>query len=67
MTASSRAGRRQAAFKVRLPGFVSDTDVGLGDALKRATTYLGIAPCRACDRRAAALNALVTFTGRRPR
>ena len=48
--------------RVRLPGFINDRDIGLGDALTRATTYLGIRPCGGCKRRAAALNRWVTFT-----
>jgi len=55
---------RQAAAKhrVRLPGFINDRDIGLGDAVTRATTYVGIRPCGGCKRRAAALNRWVTFT-----
>ena len=50
---------------IRLPGFVSHQDVGLGDVIKRATSALGIKPCGACARRAAALNRWIVFTGRR--
>ena len=32
-----REGRREP-YRVRLPGFVSEEDVGLGDAIKRATS-----------------------------
>ena len=31
--------------KVRLPGFVRDEDIGLGDAIKSVTSALGIRPC----------------------
>jgi hypothetical protein len=51
--------------QVRLPGFVSDEPVGLGDVIKRVTATAGIKPCGGCARRAAKLNRLVTFTGRR--
>jgi hypothetical protein len=54
-------------YRVRLPGFVTDTDVGLGDVVKRATSSVGIKPCRGCERRAAALNRWFVFTGRRSR
>jgi hypothetical protein len=55
--------RREAAkHQVRLPGFITDADIGLGDAVTRATTYLGIRPCGGCKRRASALNRWVTFT-----
>ena len=50
------------AHRVRLPGFITDEDVGLGDAIKRATTYFGMKPCGGCSRRASALNRWVVFT-----
>ncbi len=50
-------------FQVRLPGFVSHESIGFGDAIKRVTTAVGIAPCSACERRARALNALVGIRG----
>lgn len=49
---------------VRLPGFITDEEIGLGDVIKRATSYLGIKPCGGCDQRAAALNRWISFTGR---
>jgi hypothetical protein len=58
--------RRRKHYRFRLPGFVSDEDVGLGDAIKRATSTVGIRPCGGCDRRAAALNRWFAFSGRRP-
>ena len=54
-------------YRVRLPGFISDEDVGLGDVIKRATSAVGIRPCGSCEQRAAALNRWLTFTGRRPK
>jgi hypothetical protein len=51
--------------RVRLPGFVSDEDIGLGDALKRASYAVGIRPCGGCDKRAAALNRWMVFSGKR--
>jgi hypothetical protein len=57
--------RREAApYRVRLPGFISEETVGLGDVIKKATTAVGITPCAGCARRAAVLNRWVTFTGR---
>lgn len=50
---------------VRLPVFVSDEPVGLGDVVKRATSSIGIKPCGGCAERAARLNSRVAFTGRR--
>ncbi|MFJ3791410.1 hypothetical protein [Kitasatospora sp. NPDC090091] len=48
-----------------MPGFVSDEDIGLGDAVKHATSTVGIRPCGGCLRRAEALNRRVVFSGRR--
>jgi hypothetical protein len=50
---------------VRLPGFVRDEPVGLGDAIKRATTAIGLKPCSGCQERAARLNQRVQFGGRK--
>jgi hypothetical protein len=49
-------------YRVRLPGFISDEQVGLGDAVKRITYAAGIKPCGGCGRRAAALNRWMVFT-----
>jgi hypothetical protein len=54
-------------YRVRLPGFISDEDVGLGDVIKRATATLGIRPCGSCARRAATLNRWLAFSGHRPK
>ncbi|HYG80227.1 MAG TPA: hypothetical protein VD861_07565 [Pyrinomonadaceae bacterium] len=61
--AANKSERRP--HRVRLPGFVSDEDVGLGDVIKRATYAVGIKPCGGCERRAAALNRWMVFSGRR--
>lgn len=52
-------------YRVRLPGFVRDEDIGLGDLAKRTIASLAIKPCAGCERRAAMLNRWLTFTGRR--
>jgi hypothetical protein len=51
-------------YRVRLPGFVNDEEIGLGDAIKRATYALGIKPCSGCERRAATLNRWFVITSR---
>ena len=51
--------------RVRLPGFINDEDLGLGDAIKRVTRAVGIRPCGGCERRAAVLNRRWVLTGRR--
>ena len=50
--------------RVRLPGFITDDEVGLGDVIKRATSYIGIKPCGGCERRADVLNRWLVFTNR---
>jgi hypothetical protein len=49
---------------LRLPLFVSEEPVGLGDVVKRATSMVGVKPCGGCAERAARLNDRVAFTGR---
>ena len=55
----------QQPVKVHLPGFIVDDEIGLGDVIKRATSMVGIKPCRGCERRATVLNRWLIFTGRR--
>jgi hypothetical protein len=49
-------------FRIRLPAFVRDEEIGLGDVVKRVTYAAGIRPCAGCEKRAAALNRRVVFT-----
>jgi hypothetical protein len=49
-------------FRVQLPGFLVEEEIGLGDALKRVTYATGIKPCRGCQKRAAAMNRWMVFT-----
>lgn len=48
--------------QVRLPGFIIDEELGLGDLIKKATYAVGMKPCGGCEQRAAALNRWVRFT-----
>lgn len=48
--------------RVRLPGFLVEEEIGLGDAIKRATYALGIKACGGCERRAAAMNRWMVFS-----
>lgn len=50
------------AHRVRLPGFLIEDEIGLGDAIKRVTYAMGIKPCGGCEKRAAALNQWMHFT-----
>lgn len=51
-------------FHVRMPGFVHDEDIGLGQAIKYVTSRAGIRPCGGCERRAAALDRRVVLSPR---
>jgi hypothetical protein len=51
-------------YRVRLPGFILQEDIGFGDVVNKATSYVGIRPCGGCERRAAALNRWLVFGGR---
>jgi hypothetical protein len=56
--------KRPEPRRVRIPGFNAETEVGLGDVIKRATSLAGIKPCAPCNQRAAALNRRLVFSGR---
>lgn len=60
----STSNIRREPRQVRLPGFISEDAIGLGDVIKRATSLVGIKPCGGCARRAETLNSRVRFTGR---
>jgi hypothetical protein len=50
-----------ARHNVRLPRFLTGEQIGLGDVVKRVTSAVGIEPCSGCERRAARLNAWMSF------
>jgi len=53
---------RLQPHRIRLPGFLIDEEIGLGDVLKRVTYAMGIKPCTGCEKRAAALNRWTRFS-----
>jgi hypothetical protein len=59
------AERRREPRRVRLPGFIHEADVGLGDVVKRVTSVMGIKACGPCAERAARLNSWLVFAKRR--
>ena len=63
-TASKDEARQEKPqpYRVRLPGFVSDREIGLGDVVKRATYAVGMRPCGGCERRAVVLNRWFVLT-----
>jgi hypothetical protein len=48
--------------RIRLPGFIKEEEVGLGDVIKKVTYAMGIKPCTGCEKRAAVLNRWMRFT-----
>jgi hypothetical protein len=48
--------------RVRLPGFLVNEELGLGDAIKNITYVMGIKPCGGCERRAQVLNRWMYFS-----
>jgi len=59
---TARDEAQSRPHKVRLPGFITDEQVGLGDIVQRAAYAMGIKPCGGCERRAAAMNRWMVFT-----
>lgn len=57
--------RAQTPYRVRLPGFIAENEIGLGDVIKRVTDAAGIKPCGGCRRRATTLNRWLVFSGKR--
>jgi hypothetical protein len=55
-TATPAGDTAPPAHRLRLPGFVIEEEIGLGDVVKRATYAMGIKPCSGCEKRAASLN-----------
>lgn len=56
------AARQTHPYRVRLPGFLVEKEVGLGDAIKHVTYGMGARACGGCEKRAAALNSWIVFT-----
>ncbi len=50
---------------IRLPGFIVEGEIGLGEVIKRVTTAVGIRPCGGCMDRAKALDRRIVFASRR--
>lgn len=53
--------RPRESHRVRLPGFLIEDEIGLGDVIKRATYAMGISACGGCEQRAQTLNRWVRF------
>lgn len=61
-TKSHGEEQQHQPHRVRLPGFLIEEEIGLGDAIKKITYAVGIKPCGGCERRAAMLNRWVRFS-----
>jgi hypothetical protein len=59
-----KANQRTGSYRIRLPGFIIEGEIGLGDIIKRATSSVGIKPCGGCHDRAVALNQRFVFYGK---
>ena len=55
-------GTTREPRRVRLPGFLIDEEIGLGDLMKKTTYALGVRPCGGCETRAAILNRWIRVT-----
>ena len=53
-----------ARYSVHVPEFITKKEIGLGDVIKQATSSFGFQPCGGCERRAAALNRMLVFSGK---
>ncbi len=62
--ANNEKAEESEPVHIRLPGLITEDEVGLGTLLKRVTSAAGIAPCDDCETRAAALDRLIVFTRR---
>lgn len=52
----------KVSVRVRLPGFIHDEQVGLGNMVQRVTYAFGLKTCGGCESRAAAMNRWMVFT-----
>ena len=57
--------KQKEPYRLRIPGFLVEFEIGLGDVIKRATGAVGIKPCGGCLKRADALNQWVSFSRKR--
>jgi hypothetical protein len=64
-TKPGTAKREREPYRVRLPGFITTEEIGLGQVITRAAYRVGVSPCGGCERRASILNSLAMFSGRK--
>ena len=61
-SAAAADRKERPTHQVRLPGFLIEEELGVGDLIKKATYAMGIKPCPGCEKRATALNRWMTFS-----
>jgi hypothetical protein len=54
-------GERPSKHTLRLPRFIVREPIGVGNAIKRVTSAVGVKPCGACEERATHLNQWMTL------
>ena len=59
---AKRETNERKPYRIRLPGFLIEQEVGLGNAIQRVTYAMGIKHCGGCEKRAAALNRRIIFS-----
>ena len=62
---SNASGRDRKPLTVRVPRFVADSEIGLGEAIRRVTATAGVKACGGCIRRARALDRRFTLAPRK--
>jgi hypothetical protein len=48
--------------RIRLPGFIVEEEIGLGDLVGRVAYSVGVKPCAGCAARAARLNRMLVLS-----
>jgi hypothetical protein len=57
---------RRSKHSIRLPRFLVDEPLGLGQIVKRITKSIGVQPCGSCEDRAARLDRWLRFSPGKP-
>ena len=53
---------RRPKHSIRLPRFLVDESIGLGQVVKRVTKAFGVQPCGSCEQRATRLDQWLRFS-----
>jgi hypothetical protein len=58
----SGSAEQAPSHRVRMPGFLLEEELGLGDVVGKVTYAMGIKACSGCERRAEMLNHWMRFS-----